>query len=351
LNFFVLGYKKATIHDIARRLNISASTVSRALHDHPRISVSMRKAVREVANELGYVPNIVASGLRKGRRNTFGVIVPHIDRHFFAQVISGIEEVANLAGCHVLVAQTGESAEREKSLAMSLSSGLVDGVLVSLSMESHDSDHFKIMIDQGIPVVFFDRVPDEIAADKVVVDDYLGAFQATEHLIQTGKKRIFHFAGPMHVNVYRDRQQGYLDAMHKYELHFSPGMVVQNTITRETGYQAMEELLRKKLQPDAIMSAGDFSALGALLSARERGLRIPEDIAFVGFANEPFTELVSPGLSSVDQHPFEMGRQAARLLLDRLDPANHAQVARKISLQPELLIRNSSNPIQLSPVK
>lgn len=308
----------------------------------------MRKAVREVASELGYVPNIVASGLRKGRRNTFGVIVPHIDRHFFAQVISGIEEVANLAGCHVLVAQTGESEDREKGLAMSLSSGLVDGVLVSVSMESHDFSHFRTMLEQGIPVVFFDRVPDGIAADKVMVDDYLGAFQATEHLIQTGKKRIFHFAGPLHVNVYRDRQQGYLDAMHKHKLNFSQGMVIQNTITRETGYQAMEVLLRKKLKPDAIMAAGDFSALGALLSARERGLRIPEDIAFVGFANEPFTELLSPGLSSVDQHPFEMGRQAARLLLDRLEKANQEQVARKIILQPELHIRDSSRHFQIT---
>ncbi|MFN8206698.1 MAG: LacI family DNA-binding transcriptional regulator [Bacteroidales bacterium] len=341
-----MGYKKATIHDIARRLGISASTVSRALHDHPRISVSMRKSVREVADELGYVPNIVASGLRKGRRNTFGVIVPHIDRHFFAQVISGIEEVANLAGCHVLVAQTGESEEREKGLAMSLSSGLVDGVLVSVSMESHSSGHFKTMIDQGIPVVFFDRVPDEIAADKVVVDDYFGAFQATEHLIQTGKKHIFHFAGPLHLNVYRDRQQGYLDALHKYKLPSLPGMVIHNTITREAGYLAMNSILGKKKRPDAILSAGDFSALGAMLLTREKKLRIPEDIAFVGFANEPFTELISPGLSSVDQHPVEMGRQAARLLLDRLEPAGQVQVARKISLRPELLIRNSSTVVR-----
>lgn len=337
-----MGYRKTTIHDIARKLNISASTVSRALHDHPRISVAMRQSVKKAAAEMGYVPDVVASGLRKGKRSLLGMIVPHIDRHFFAQVISGVEEVAHGAGYHVLVTQSGESYSRESDLALNLGSGLVDGVLASVSMETKSFDHFSDIIQKGIPVVFFDRVADSISTDKVVVDDYQGAFLATEHLIHTGKRKIGHLAGPVNVGIYRLRLQGYLDAMKQHRLKVPREWIIPDTITQSSGYEAMNRMLQLKYKPEAIFASGDFSALGAMLKAREAGLDIPADLAIVGFANEPFTSLLSPGLSSVDQHPQEMGRQAARLLLERLEKPEEMNIARKISLQPDLLIRGSS---------
>lgn len=332
-----------TIYDIARELHISPSTVSRALANHPRISPATRARVLELATQLGFQPNSMASGLRQGRVKSVGVIVPRINRHFFSSVIGGIEGVASQNGYSVMICQSRDLAELERNLVDNLLAARVSGIIVSLAMETTTFGHLEKIRKQHVPLVFVDRVCESINTHKVVVDDYAGALKATEHLIKCGYRRIAHYGGAISLNVYRNRLRGYLDALKNYMIPADEELIVHFGLTQDEGYEVTRRLWSHTCPPDAIFSASDFPAVGAIQYLnREKGLQIPQDVGIAGFANEPFTALITPALTSVEQHPDEMGQVAARLLFEEIEAGHPATIFRTTLLSPELIVRQSS---------
>jgi LacI family transcriptional regulator len=334
--------KKYTLHDIARELNVSASTVSRALQNNPRISEGMRRNVKELADKMEYQPDFRAMSLRKGSGKTIGVLLPQVDRHFFATVLRGVDEVSSEAGYNVLICQSYESVAKEAALARSLMTGKIDGLLASISIETRNGEHFEQFRRKNLPLVFFDRALESMQVSQVILDDRKGAMMAVEHLIENGRKKIAHFAGPGHIQIYANRTQGYLDALKKHDFTVDERLILKGVITRQAGCEAFRILNDRVDKPDAIFSSGDYSALGAMICAKEAGLRVPQDLAFVGFANEPFGSIINPTLSSVDQHALEMGRQAATLLIQEIENKTKSFIPRKIVLDPLLIVRQST---------
>ncbi len=331
-----------TIHDIAKKLNIAASTVSRALNKNPVISEPTRKLIEKTATEMGYRPNIMAANLRTKRTNTIGVIVPLINRHFFSSVISGIEEVAYKRGFTVTISQSNDNFEKEEKIVHTLFSNRVDGLIVSVGMQTKTIDHFKLFSERNIPIVFFDRVIDEIETDKIVVDDYRGSFKATEHLIEQGGKRIAHIGGPLNVKIYKDRLNGYIDALKKAGLPVDESLILHNNLTRFDGTNAIKQLLNNKIKPDAIFCANDTTALSVIVYLRENNIKVPDDILIVGFSNEPFSEVVTPSISTIMQPGFEMGKQAAKLLIQQIKLKDNPKKHNTIVMPTNLLVRESS---------
>ena len=247
-----------TIHDIARMLNISASTVSRALNDNPRISKKTREKVKELALKLNYQPNVVASNLRTGKSKTIGVVVPHLNRNFFSNVIGGIELTASNAGYRVIITQTYEQYEKEVENIRALINARVEGILISISGGTHNLDHLRQVKNSNIPLLFFDRVVDEIESNKVLIDDFQGAYKAVSHLISEGFTNIVHFAGPTHINVYRNRLLGYLEALKQNKLDQKKEYIFHDTLTEEKGWNACKEIMNRKDRPDAIFLQAIF---------------------------------------------------------------------------------------------
>lgn len=331
-----------TIHDIAKALNISGSTVSRALNDNSRISDKTKKAVRDMAKQLGYQPNALASNLRTSCTKTIGVIIPRISRYFFSSAITGIEELARTRGYNVIICQSNDQEARESDCVQTLFASRVDGVISSIAINTENFEHYKTFTDRNIPLVFFDRVCDELETSQVVVDDFKGGFIAAEHLISKGCKRIAHIGGPQHLNIYINRLQGYLKALRKHNFKIEEDLIIESLLTREDGKACAKKLLDSPKRPDAIFAANDISALSIILYAKEIGLRIPEDLAVVGFSNEPFSEYVSPSLTTIEQSGFDVGTKATELLLDIITnkTGNHQET---IVLPVKLIERESSN--------
>ena len=335
-------YNMATIYDIAKELSITPSTVSRALSGHPRISERTKEKVREAADKMGYRPNSIAAALRSGKTHIIGVIVPTADRSFFSSVVRGIERVANQAGYNVMITQSNDSAKLEASDIEALLKTQVDGIIASIAKGTTSFEHFEKIKSRKTPLVLFDRVTQNLSASTVVIDDYLGGYRATEHLIQQGYRRIAHFAGLQHLNIYKYRLRGYREALEAHGLVYDPSLVIQSDLQVEDGHAGLIQLLELAERPGAIFAASDFSAIGAMKEAKAKGLSIPEDLGLVGFANEPFTEFVEPGLTSVDQHSGEMGEFAAKILLEEIQTKGNGFVPRKTVLSPELIVRASS---------
>ena len=296
-----MAKSKATIYDIAAELEITPSTVSRALSDHPRISVKTKEKVRRVATQLNYQHNGIAAALRSGNTFIIGVMIPTADRSFFASVLRGIEQVAQEAGYNVMITQSHDNEENECSNVKALLKAQVDGVIASIARETQSHGHFRELIKKGVPLVLFDRVTEISGASTVVVDDYLGAFRATEHLIEQGYRRIAHFGGKQHINIYKYRHRGYRDALEKHKLAYRDEWVDFSALQIEDGEAATERLLALAQRPDAIFAASDYAALGALKVFKQTELEIPRDVGLVGFANEPFCSFIEPALSSVNQ--------------------------------------------------
>lgn len=326
------------MYDIAERLGVSVSTVSRALSDHPSISVSLKARVRAVAAELNYIPNSVAVNLKTGRRHTIGVVVPGINRSFFSSAIEGIEDKAYKEGYDVLIYQSKDSAEREAHIVRSLA-GKVDGVIASIAADTTDHAYYNHLTAVGIPVVLFDRTAQTIEAGTVTVDDYQGAVLAVKHLIAQGCRTIYHYAGPQVVDIWQNRLRGYLDTMRQAGLKVGDDAVFEGRNTSEAeGRRYAQHVLSSGRLPDAIFFTGDYVALGAMLEFQRAGVRIPEDVAMVGFANEPLCQWLATPLSSVDQFSYKMGYMAGKMLFDRL--RGEPQVG--IVIAPELVVRASS---------
>ena len=330
-----------TIKDIAQRLNISPSTVSRALRGHPDISQKTRERVTAFAAKHNYQPNQIAKSLQTRRTSTLGVIVPEIRHYFFSAVISGIEAVAYDAGFAIMVCQSNDTMEREILNTQVLASHRVAGMLVSVSQETASFEHLEAVRQQGIPMVFFDRVVKSLGASTVVVDDADGAYNAVTHLIGRGYKRIAHLAGTQAISVARYRLEGYRRALMDHGMEMDKKLVVYGGFHEQNGQEGAAELLTQEEPPDAIFCVNDPVAIGAFMYCREIGKRIPEDVALVGFSNNPVTALVDPPLTTVDQPAFEIGAEAANMLLEQFDREEPPEAETR-TLKTTLVVRRST---------
>ncbi len=339
-----MKFNQVTIKDIARELGISPSTVSRALKDHPDISTETKKAVNALAEKLNYQPNIVALNLRQKKTNTIGVIIPEIVHFFFSTVISGIEDLAYQAGYNVILAQSNESYQREVTDMKALFNSRVDGMLLSLSRETTNFDHIESIISKGVPIVFYDRMYNSPTSSKVIVDDYAGAKEAVLHMIDQGCKRIAHLMASPNLMISADRLKGYEDALKESNIKLNKALIIDcPSGSFEEGKRAIKKALDMPNPPDAIFATNDPMAMGAMMAIKEKGMKIPQDVAVVGFSNWFFGELMEPSLTTVDQPGFEMGQEAARMLIkqiemkDKGDPVLETKI-----LKTKLVIRNSS---------
>ncbi len=335
--------KKTTIHEIAKALNIDSSTVSRALNDSDRVKIKTKKRVLDKASELGYTRNMLASNLRRNRSNTIGVVVPRISRYFFSSTIAGIEEMAYQAGYNVIICQSLEEVDRERKIISNLLANRVDGILISVSMETHENSHLTACFENGTPLVFFDRhVAGMKQTGKVLLDNVQGGFDATEHLILQGCKKIVQFTAPMDVEIYKNRHEGYRSALEKYNLPYDRNMVFESKLLEEDGYRLASKALKEFDDMDGIISANDLAAIGAMKYLKGVGKKIPEDIAIAGFSNEPTSAVIEPSLTTVDQSGTEIGRLACNLLLDYFENGNTLVNDKTIMLQPKLIVRDST---------
>lgn len=333
---------KATIHDIAEKLQVTASTVSRALNNNPRISEATKKKVLKIAKELNYQPNNIASALRSGKSRLIGVIVPTANRNFFSSVIRGIEEIANSLNYKIIISQSYDEFEKEVQTVETLLNARVDGIIASIGKNTENVAHFQKVLKKGIPLVLFDRISNELEVSQVVIDDYFGAYQTVEHLIQNGCKRIVHFTSSQRINIYKERKRGYEDALKDNGLEVNPELILFSNMQLEDGRRIMQEIIDKKIPFDGVFSSSDYSIMGAMQVLKENGFNIPQDVKLAGFGNEPFTSFTEPAITTVDQKSIPMGKITAETFFELLNSETVSIVGKKTILKPELIIRNSS---------
>ncbi len=334
--------KKITIKDIARELNISTSTVSRALRDSYEIGADTKKRVLELAQRLDYTPDPVALSLLNSHSNDIGVIVPDISNPFFAMVIAGIEDVAFAQGYHVVIYQSHDNYEREVMNVRHIANRRKDGMLVSLATQTQDYAHFKALHDKGFPIVFFDRICDEIDTHKVSVDDFEGAYQATEHLIRQGCQTIAHITGPPNLLISRRRLHGYRSALLDYKKPIVEEIIMSSAYDSKDALITTRRLLNSSIKVDGIFASSDNIAIGCHAAISEAGLSMPQDIALIGFSDLPIARLLNPPLSTVAQPAFEMGRSAAELLINLIKNPKEGSVSISNVLRTNLVVRKSS---------
>jgi LacI family transcriptional regulator len=336
--------KKATIVDIANKLGITPSAVSKAFSNHPRISEKTKSAVLKTAEQIGYQRNALASGLRNGKSELIGVIVPGIHFNFFATAIKGIEETLTKKGYNVIITQSHDKYEDEKRQIEGLLRAQVEGVMASLAIETKQSDHFKKLINQ-VPVVLFDRTFEDIGASTVTIDDYQGATIAVSHLVEKGYTKIAHIGGYSSISAFRKRIEGFKDALQKYGLSIREEYIHQAKPNENEGSRIANELLNLSDPPNAIFAASDFLALGAIRTLKLRGIKVPDQFGVVGFSNEPFSSQVSPSITTIDQHSEMMGVMAAKSMIDQLQFLAEGRdfVSQKQILTPKLIVRESSS--------
>ncbi|MGC6429876.1 MAG: LacI family DNA-binding transcriptional regulator [Jejuia sp.] len=333
---------KVTIHDISKALNIDSSTVSRALNDSPRVSGKTKERILAKASELGYQRNSLASNLRTNKTFTIGVVVPRLSRNFFSNVISGIEETAYERGYSVIICQSLESLEREKKIMKTLFSNRVDGILISTSMQTINLDHLQPYLNHGGSIVFYDRPRQFKNCSSISINDYKASFKATEHLIKNGCERIVHFAGPQLVDLYRNRKQGYLDALKKYNIQFDDTWVLESKLSENDGVNSAKKVLDME-NIDGIYSSNDTAIIGAMKYLKKEGINIPKDIAVVGFNNDPISAVIEPGLTTINQPDFDMGKMASSMLINEIE--NKVTAKDSTVLDISLIIRPSSKKI------
>jgi LacI family transcriptional regulator len=334
--------KEVTIYDLARKLNISIATVSRALKDDPVVSKKTKKRIADLALEMGYRSNNFARNLRTSRTNTIGVIIPRINSSFMSAVIAGMENVANSEGYNLIISQSSESAEKERVNAATLFNSRVDGLLVSLAYDTDSLAHFEPFTKKKIPLIFFDRTADKTEGTCIQINNLGAAYEATTHLISQGYTRIVHITATPKRNVYIDRLQGYKQALADQRIAFRKDYVIVGNLSQEAGAEAAARILEMKPRPDAVFVANDNCAVGCMTALKQAGIRIPEDIAFVGFNNDPVSTVIEPNLTTVNYPGYEMGQISARNLIDHLNGASSIHSTNTIILRSELMIRESS---------
>jgi len=333
---------QTTIIDIAQKLNLSKSTVSRALTGHPNVKAETRQAIMTLAEEMDYQRNMFSISLITNRTKTIGIIVPEFITSFFPQVIVGAQEIAAEKGYNLLVSQSNESYETEVANAKVMLTNRVDGLLVSLSKETRNFDHLMVFQRKGIPIIFFNRVCEEMMVPKVVVDDYDAAFKAVEHLILIGKKRIAHLAGPDSLVISKKRLQGYRDALRKHGIPLDEELIISYDLTLSKVRIYVKHLLDNDNPPDGLFAINDPTAIEAMQIIKQLGFRIPEDIAVVGFSDNYASNFIEPSLTTISQPVKEMGEVAMSLLLDQIDKDSSKWKPLVKVLKTELIVRNST---------
>ncbi|TAH19374.1 MAG: LacI family transcriptional regulator [Cytophagales bacterium] len=336
--------EQITIKDIAKALNISTSTVSRALRNHPDISDETKKAVAELAKKMKYHPNSIASSLRNKRTETIGIIVPEIIHTFFSSAIAGVEEIAYKEGYKVIICQSNESYEKEIVNVETLISARVDGILASISNQTATYDHFELALQRKVPLVFFDRVCETLDTSQVVVDDFEGAFTAIQYLIDTGCRRIAHIAGPQNLAICKKRKEGYLSALEHNGLPIDERLIITCNLDQQDAVKATEKLLHLSEKPDAIFAVTDPVAIGAHITIRKHGFKIPDQISLIGFTNDAVSEIIEPSISTMAQPSFEMGKMAATQLIYQI--RNKSAPLQHLVLKTNLIVRNSTKKIK-----
>lgn len=336
--------KRITITKLAEQLQVSPSTVSRALQDHPSIGKETCKKVQKLASKLGYFPNSVASNLRRKKTNLIGIMIPRIDRYFHSHSIRGIEEEANKAGYYVAIFQSNDSYQKEIENARMILSNRADGVIACLALETSKYDHFKKFKEHNTPLVFYDRVCYEIESSKILIDDFEAAYKATEHLISVGCKRIGHIAGNQNSVIFTRRLEGYKAALQKYNMKVDEELICYgNTLSSEEGSKLTKKLLHLPNPPDGLFCANDNTAVSAIQVAKQNNLHVPDDVAIVGFSNTPASTIIEPSLTTIDDHAFEMGQSAARLLIRQIENNDVNVVSETITIRNDLIVRGSSS--------
>jgi len=308
---------KASIRDIADALNVSVSTVSRALKNHPDISDATCKKVQEYARKVHYRPNVLALGLKHQRSMTIGVVVPEIVHHFFSSIISGIEDLAYGEGYRVMICQSNEDYLREVINVQALMDHCVDGMLVSISKSTLDHKHFADLVEKGVPLVLMDRTCNDLTTDQVLTNDFEGARMVVTHLLKRGCRRILHLAGPQHLCVGRERQEGYIRALRDHQLEFQDELVIRCDTPAKVKSRE-KKILGMAGKIDGIFCVNDFTAVAVIRMLQDHGYDVPGDIAVVGFGDDPIASMVRPMLTTVEQRGYDMGKESARMLINRL---------------------------------
>jgi LacI family repressor for deo operon, udp, cdd, tsx, nupC, and nupG len=336
--------KRTTIYDIAEKLNIAASSVSRALSNSSHVNEATKKLILKTAAELNYKRNTLASNLRKGQSKTIGVVVPFINQNFFSNVIAGIEEASYQKGYNLIICQSNETQSKEIKCINTLINQHVDCIVISVSADSSDYMHLQNVIDHGIQLIQFDRVKDELETLKVINDNEQASFEAVSHIIEQGYKRIALLEGPQNLQIFRQRKTGYLNALKIYDMPIIDELVIENAWTKELGAKATRKLLNLPEPPDAIFaSTSDFSALGVLEVASAMGIKVPSELGICGYSNEAFTEITSPSITTIDQFSVYMGKTVANLYFQEMENKEDTEIIPKIiSIKPKLIIRSST---------
>lgn len=337
--------KRTTIYDIAEKLNLAASSVSRALSNSDKINAETKALVLKTAAEMNYQQNAMASNLRKGSNPTIGVVVPRINQYFFSNIIAGLEEVTFNKGYNLVICQSNESHEREVEVVNTLINQNVSGIVISIAAETGSSDHLQQVLDRNIQLIQFDRVVEDLETFKVLNDNYKASYDAVIHLIEQGYRRIALLEGPQELHIFRERKEGYIAALKASGFPILEELMYANAWTKELGAQATAELLEMASPPDAIFaSTSDFAALGVLEAATGKGIRIPEELGICGYSNEPFTEITSPSITTIDQFSIEMGKTIGNLHFQEL--VNSGMVIKKtVNIRPKLIVRKSSQRV------
>lgn len=355
LNYFFYNYplfqmkpkKRVTIYDIAKKLNLTASSVSRALNNSSHVNENTKQLILKTAAEMNYKPNSLASNLRKGKTQTIGVIVPRINQNFFANVISGIEEAAYQKGYNLIICQSNENHEKEVQCVNTLMNQHVDCIVISVSADGNDYSHLQNALDHNVQLIQFDRVADNLETLKVINDTEQASFEAVSHLIQQGYKRIALLEGPQVLGIFRQRKDGYLNALKSNNLPVDESLIVPNSWTKEQTTANVRALLSMPNPPDAIFaSRDDFSALGVLEVANDMGVKVPEELGICGYSNEAFTQITSPSITTVDQHAVYIGQTVSNLYFHEAEAKGKEKENRNspktISIKPKLIIRGST---------
>lgn len=334
--------KEVTIYDIAKRLNISPATVSRGLQDHPAISKKTKKRISDMVDEMGYRSNHFARNLRQQQTNTIGVIVHELNSTFITSVLAGIEKVATEAGYDLIITHSSESFMKEAANARNLFNKRVDGLIASLSFDTTDLDHYKPFFEKAVPVIFFDRVEQEASNTVVIIDNHKCGYAATQHLIEQGCKKIAHVTASLKRNVYSQRYKGYRDALYDNGIDFDESLLIVSDLNESSGVEAAKKVMKMKPMPDGIFLTNDFVAAVCMRTLKEHGIRIPEDIAIVGFNNDTIGKLIEPTLTTINYPGIDIGEIAARNLINHLKGIGDMNLTNTIIVRSELIIRKSS---------
>jgi LacI family transcriptional regulator len=334
--------KEVTIYDIAEALEVATSTVSRGLKNHPSLSVGTIKKVQKQAQKMGYRTNVFAQNLRRQQTNTIGVIVPKLNSHFMSSTLAGMEKVASEKGYNLIISQSFETTEKEASNVETMYKSRVDGLVVSLAYNTKELTHFDPLVEKNIPIIFFDRVADYHLSTNIVIDNFKAGYEATKHLIEHNCERIVHITGNRIRNVYEDRFKGYKKALKEQKISFNSAYVIENKLNSKDGIEAAQQIMKMSPQPDGIFAANDVCAVSCMLALKEHGITIPDDIAVVGFNNDPISHYVEPKLTTINYPGRKMGEITALNLINHLQGDEHIGTTNTVTLNSELIVRKSS---------